>query len=91
MLDNLQAAKTLQIEREALERGNMMEDSMDEAIETLQQDLEKQMTSHRASREQSNSLQTQNDSLRQEREWLMVLALFAFFGWASTGLGWWLL
>ena len=68
-----------------------MQDTMDEAIETLQQDLHRHMTANRASREQNNFMQTQIDSLRQEKDWLTVLALFAFFGWGSTTLGWALL
>ena len=75
-----------------------MEDTMDEAIETLQQDLERDMTARRASREQKNFMQTQIDSLKHEIGWYQVLALFAFFlalfaffGWGSTALGWWLL
>jgi len=68
-----------------------MEYTMDDAIETLQQDLERDMTARRSSRIQNNFLQTQIDSLRQEREWLMLLVGFAAFGWASTGLGWFLL
>ena len=75
----------------ALEADISARQSADEAIETLQQDLERDMTARRSSRIQNNFLQTQIDSLRQEREWLMLLVGFTAFGWVNTGLGWWLL
>ena len=64
----------------------MMRDTMDEAI--LQQDLHRHMTASRASREQKNFMQTQIDSLRQEREWLMIAFVMLAIVWGSREIWW---
>ena len=65
-----------------------MEYTMDDAIETLQQDLERDMTARRSSRIQNNFLQTQIDSLRQEREWLMIAFVMLAIVWGSREIWW---
>ena len=65
-----------------------MEDSMDEAIETLQQDLERDMTARRSMREQNNFMQTQIDSLKHEKAWVIVAFMMLAIVWISREIWW---
>ena len=63
-------------------------DSMDEAIETLQQDLERNMIARRAARTQNNFLLTQIGSLKHEKQWLIILIMIPWIGWISREIWW---
>ncbi len=65
-----------------------MEGTMDEAIETLQQDLERDMTARRSSRIQANFLQTQFDIVLQEKRWLIVAIMMLAIYCISREIWW---